>query len=82
MIQFKCRLYVYVEGSDRTLYRDAVLPIPPFIGLTIGTLAVVEVCVSQGGDSDEIVCHLEPIHETIAKILIETHRWSWTSCDE
>lgn len=76
MVQYKCRLYVDVIGSDRTIYRDAVLPIPPFIGLAIGARTVSEVFVSQGGDSDEIVCQLDPIDEITAKIWISTQNWS------
>lgn len=76
MIQYKCRLYVNVEGSDRTLYRDAVLPIPPFVGLGIGSQRVTQVLVSQGEDSDEIVCWLAPIENRIAKYWLSDSDWS------
>ncbi len=82
MLQFKCRLYVEVIGSDRTLYRDAVLPIPPFVGLTIGSQKVKEVLVSQGEDSDEIECWLAPIKAQLADYLISDRGWSELSGHE
>lgn len=76
MIQYKCRLYVNVEGSDRTLYRDAVLPIPPFVGLGIGSQRVTQVLVSQGEDSDEIECKLTMIDEAAAEYWLLHNGWS------
>lgn len=76
MVQFKCRLYVEVIGSARTIYRDAVLPLQPFVGLTIGSQKVKEVLVSQGEDSDEIVCWLAPIENRIAKYWLSDSDWS------
>lgn len=76
MVQFKCTLYADVVGSSRTLYRDAVLPIPPFIGLVIGLDRIVEVFVSQDGDSDEIECHLEPVEGCVAECRLDEGGWS------
>lgn len=76
MIHFKCRLYVGVIGSDRMLYRDAVLPIPPFVGLVVGSQKVVEVLVSQFGDSEKIECKLDLIDEAAAEYWLLHNGWS------
>ena len=69
-------LIVPIKGKkDAYVRRECDLPIPPFIGLTIGSKVVTQVYVCQGCDNSEIDVHCEPVEEIIARVWCKSGPW-------
>ena len=75
-MSIKVTLIVPIKGKEYAyVHRDCDLPIPPFIGLTIGSKVVTQVLVCQGCDNGDIEVHCQPVEEIIARALCKHGPW-------